>query len=55
MLGAIVAPSRFGTRYASGTFRRGDTVLHVSQGTSSLAPLRYNCPPELGLLTLIPA
>jgi uncharacterized protein len=53
LLGAIVSPSRYGTRYASGTFRRGETVLHVSQGTSCLAPLRFNCPPELALLTLV--
>ncbi|MGI9457043.1 MAG: metallophosphoesterase [Aeoliella sp.] len=51
-LGAIVAPSKFGTRYASGVFATGQTVMHVSQGTSSLAPVRWNCPPELALLTL---
>jgi predicted MPP superfamily phosphohydrolase len=54
LLGAIVAPSLYGTRYASGVFRRGPTVMHVSQGTSCLAPLRFNCPPELALLTLVP-
>ena len=55
LLGAILAPSRYGVRYASGAFRRQETVLHVSQGTSCLAPLRYNCPPELSLLVLVPA
>lgn len=53
LIGAIVAPSRYGTRYASGVFRREQTVMHVSRGTSSLAPLRFNCPPELALLTLV--
>jgi predicted MPP superfamily phosphohydrolase len=51
-LGAILAPSRSGTRYAGGVFRRGQTVMHVSRGTSSLAPLRWNCPPEIALLVL---
>jgi predicted MPP superfamily phosphohydrolase len=53
-LGAILAPSRSGTRYASGVFRRGDTVLHVSRGTGSLTPVRWNCPPEIALLHLAP-
>lgn len=51
-LGAVVAPSRHGTRYNSGVFQRGGTVMHVTRGTGSLAPLRYFCPPELALLTL---
>lgn len=51
-LGALVAPSKHGTRYASGVFRQGGTVMHVSRGTSSLSPVRWNCPPEIALLTL---
>ncbi len=51
-LGAIACPSRHGTRYASGLFRRGPATLYVGRGTGSLAPLRYFCPPELTLLTL---
>ena len=51
-LGAILAPSRSGTRYAGGIFRRGQTVMHVSRGTSSLTPFRWNCPPEIALLIL---
>ncbi|HEY4232575.1 MAG TPA: metallophosphoesterase [Lacipirellulaceae bacterium] len=50
--GAILAPSRSGTRYAGGVFRRGQTVMHVSRGTSSLTPFRWNCPPEIALLIL---
>jgi hypothetical protein len=53
-LGAILAPSRSGTRYASGAFRRGQTVLHVSRGTGSLFPFRWSCPPEIALLVLCP-
>ena len=53
-LGAILAPSLSGTRYASGVFRRASTVLHVSRGTGSLTPVRWNCPPEIALLVLGP-
>lgn len=52
MLGAIVAPSLSGTRFAGGTFQQGKTILHVSRGTGSLSPIRWNCPPEIALLTL---
>jgi predicted MPP superfamily phosphohydrolase len=51
-LGAILTPSLSGTRYASGVFSRGGTVLHVSRGTASLTPLRWNCPPEVAVLVL---
>jgi len=53
LLGPIACPSRFGTRYACGVFREGDTVLHVSRGISGKTPLRWNCPPELALLELV--
>lgn len=53
VVGPIVAPSRYGVRYASGTFFESPTVMHVSRGISGTAPLRYNCPPELAKLTLI--
>jgi predicted MPP superfamily phosphohydrolase len=52
ILGPITAPSLYGVRYAAGTFRRGNTVMHVSRGTSALTPLRWNCPPEIAVLTL---
>jgi hypothetical protein len=52
LLGAILAPSRHGVRYSAGAFRGGNTVMHVSRGTSCLTPLRYNCPPEIALLVL---
>ena len=52
LLGPIVSPSRLGTQYASGTFERKPTVLHVSRGVSSFTPLRWNCPPELAILEL---
>jgi predicted MPP superfamily phosphohydrolase len=52
IIGAILAPSRYGVRYASGAYRGGSTVMHVSRGTSSLTPVRFNCPPEIAILTL---
>lgn len=52
LLGALVAPSKYGTRYDAGVFRHRGTVMHLSQGTSCLTPVRWMCPPVLSLLTL---
>lgn len=52
IVGPILAPSRFGVKYASGLFVCGDTVMHVSRGLSGLDPIRWNCPPELARLVL---
>lgn len=52
MIGAIVCPSRYGVRYPSGVFHESPTTLHVSRGVSGVHPLRWNCPPEISLLTL---
>lgn len=52
LVGPVFAPSLHGTRYASGTFARGSTVLHVSRGVSGIHPLRWFCRPEISLLTL---
>jgi predicted MPP superfamily phosphohydrolase len=51
-LGPFTAPSMHGVRYAAGTFCADKTVLHVSRGTASLTPLRWNCPPEIAILSL---
>ncbi|TWU25757.1 metallophosphoesterase [Bythopirellula polymerisocia] len=53
LLGAVAAPSLYGTRYACGTFRKGDTVMHVTRGISGETPLRWNCPPEIAVLELV--
>jgi len=55
LLGPIACPSRYGTRYACGVFRRGKTVMHVTRGISGKTPLRWNCPPEIALLELVRA
>ncbi|HEX5470432.1 MAG TPA: metallophosphoesterase [Lacipirellulaceae bacterium] len=52
LLGAVMSPSLQGVRYAAGVFTAGNTVMHVSRGTGSLTPLRYNCPPEVTALHL---
>ena len=52
IIGPIVAPSKYGVRYASGTFQIGSTLMHVSRGISGDEPIRVNSPPELGLFTL---
>lgn len=51
-IGAIVSPSRFGAKYASGLFYEPPTLLHVSRGLGGTHPLRWNCPPELATLVL---
>ncbi len=51
-LGALVSPSKYGSRYAAGLFRQGPTLLHVGRGISGEHLLRWNCPPELTLLVL---
>lgn len=55
LIGPLLCPSKHGVRYAAGSFRRGKTAMHVSRGTSSLFPIRFLCPPELGLITLTKA
>ncbi len=52
LFGPLLAPSRFGVRYAGGTFRRGSTLMHVSRGLCGMRPARFNCRPELTKLIL---
>ena len=52
LLGPLLCPSQHGARYASGSFRRAGTAMHVSRGAGSLFPIRFMCPPEVGLITL---
>lgn len=51
-VGAVVAPSHHGVRYACGTFHVPPTVMHVSRGVSARQPLRYRCRPEVTKLIL---
>jgi uncharacterized protein len=52
-IGPIVAPSWYGSRYASGVFYRSPTVMHVSRGLSGAHPLRWRCPPEASVIVLV--
>ncbi|HEY1602644.1 MAG TPA: metallophosphoesterase [Pirellulales bacterium] len=52
LLGPVLAPSVYGTKYACGTFYEAPTLMHVSRGVSGLTPVRYHCPPEVALLRL---
>jgi predicted MPP superfamily phosphohydrolase len=53
LIGALIAPSKFGCRYAGGLYYEPPTLLHVSRGLCGDHPIRLNCPPELPLLTLV--
>jgi predicted MPP superfamily phosphohydrolase len=49
-----VATPKFGKRYISGRFVFGDMTLYVSNGIGMYRPpVRFNCPPELVVFTLI--
>jgi uncharacterized protein len=52
LLGPLVAPSYYGSRYASGLFYLHPTVMHVGRGLSGVHPLRWFCLPEVSILTL---
>jgi predicted MPP superfamily phosphohydrolase len=52
VIGPLLVPSRFGRRYACGTFHEPPTVLHVGRGLAGEHPLRWGCWPEVTLLTL---
>lgn len=52
LLGAIALPI-LGRRYIEGRFELGDMTLYVSRGIGMYRPpVRFNCPPELVILTL---
>lgn len=52
IIGALVAPSKYGVRYAAGTFQIDDMIMHVSRGISGDEPIRLCCVPEVGLFTV---
>jgi len=52
VIGPIVAPSRYGVTYSAGCFRQAGTTMHVSRGAGGLAPLRWNCRPEITQLEI---
>ncbi len=52
VIGPIVAPSKYGVLYASGTFQIDKMIMHVSRGISGDETIRFCSPPELGLFTI---
>ncbi|MDQ3330901.1 MAG: metallophosphoesterase, partial [Planctomycetota bacterium] len=52
LIGPVYSPSRYGVRYARGSFHGKTTTLHVSRGLSAERPLRWNCPPEITKIVL---
>ncbi len=52
LVGPIVAPSRYGVKYASGTFMMEKMLMHVSRGIAGDKCIRINCLPEVGFFTL---
>ncbi len=51
-IGPVVAPSRYGSRFASGWFHFPPTLMHVSRGISGTHPLRIACTPEVSSIVL---
>jgi predicted MPP superfamily phosphohydrolase len=52
-LGAPHAPVRLGAGFISGGRRSGHTRMQISRGIGTTTwPIRFNCPPEIGLFTL---
>lgn len=53
-IGQPVMPSRSGQKYRAGLVRDGDRQTYITRGVGCLlAPLRFNCPPEATVLTLV--
>lgn len=53
LLGPFLAPCRDRFRRAQGLTKVGETWLYVSRGISAGLPVRFRCPPEVTVLTLI--
>lgn len=51
LLGRLVVPSKYGSRYAAGFHREGEKTMFVSTGIgTSIIPIRFGVPPEISLL-----
>jgi predicted MPP superfamily phosphohydrolase len=51
-IGPIIAPSKYGSRFASGVFYQSPTLMHVSRGLSGVHTIRLGCLPEVSVLEL---
>jgi predicted MPP superfamily phosphohydrolase len=52
VIGPVYSPSKYGCKYASGTFWEPPTLMHVSRGLSGQHPLRWRCRPEITRVVL---
>lgn len=53
LVGQPIMPSKFGQKYRVGLVRDGERQTFISRGVGHLlAPIRFNCPPEVAVLTL---
>ena len=52
LIGPVLSPSMYGSRFASGVFYWSPTLMHVSRGVAGTHALRWWCPPEVSLVTL---
>jgi predicted MPP superfamily phosphohydrolase len=46
-MGPVFMPSRYSRRFDRGFFRRGRTLMYVTEGIAGAHPARYGCPPEV--------
>jgi predicted MPP superfamily phosphohydrolase len=52
LVGPVFMPSRYSRRFDRGFFRRGRTLMYVSEGIAGRHPVRYGCLPEVTRFTL---
>ncbi|MBM3497138.1 MAG: metallophosphoesterase [Armatimonadetes bacterium] len=51
--GPPVPNSRYGRRFVAGLRRLGDTAVYTNRGVGmAVLPVRFNCPPEVAIITL---
>lgn len=50
--GAVVVPSKYEDRYASGFHRVGGVLMYVSRGIGAIPPIRILCRPEIATFVL---
>lgn len=52
-IGALITPSKYGTKYSEGWFERHGKKLFVTRGLgASIIRLRFLCPPEVAILNI---
>ena len=59
LVGAPRVPSSYGQKYLQGLVKTDVTQVYVTRGVGSIGPMdlpvRFCCPPEISLLTIVPA